>query len=99
MPPISKKPMLISKSVLSNDFRLPASSKLLSKSSSCFIQPDGRIVKQLRQNRPGLMVNTVDLSRKFYDPMVDFRDMVLAGALGNGPRTIKDRRSRNTTIL
>jgi len=45
------------------------------------------------------MVNKIDLSRKFYDPMADFRDMVLAGALSNGPRTIKDRRSRNTTIL
>jgi len=66
---------------------------------SCFIQPDGKIVRQLRVNRPGLMVNKIDLSRKFYDPMADFRDMVLAGALCNGPSTIKDRRSRNTTIL
>ncbi|MCH8119497.1 MAG: carbon-nitrogen hydrolase family protein [Planctomycetes bacterium] len=66
---------------------------------SCFIQPDGKIIKQLRQNRPGLMVNTVDLSRKLYDPMADFRDMVLAGALSNGPKTIKDRRSKNTTSL
>jgi apolipoprotein N-acyltransferase len=66
---------------------------------SCFIQPDGKIVKQLRQNRPGIMVNTVDLRKKFYDPMVGFRDMVLAGALSNGPNTIKDPRSRNTTSL
>jgi len=66
---------------------------------SCFIQPDGRIVKQLRQNRPGLMINRVDLSKKFYDPMADFRDMVIAGALSNGPKIIKDRRSRITTQL
>ena len=66
---------------------------------SFFVQPDGRIVKQLRQNRPGLMVNTVDLRKKFYDPMVGFRDMVLAGALSNGPRTITDPRSKNTTSL
>lgn len=66
---------------------------------SCFIQPDGKIVKQLRQNRPGLMVNTVDLRKKFYDPMVGFRDMAISGVLSNGPKTIKDRRSRNTTIL
>jgi hypothetical protein len=45
------------------------------------------------------MVNRIDLSKKFYDPMADFRDMVLAGALSNGTKTIKDRRSRNTTIL
>ncbi|MBW7991398.1 MAG: carbon-nitrogen hydrolase family protein [Planctomycetes bacterium] len=66
---------------------------------SCFIQPDGKIVQQLRLNRPGIMVNSVDLKRKFYDPMVNFRDMVLAGALDNGKKTIADRRSKNTTSL
>ncbi len=66
---------------------------------SCFIQPDGRIVRQLKANRPGIMVNTVDLSKEFYDPMADFRDMAIAGALGNGPRIIKDPRSKNTAIL
>ncbi|MGD8499629.1 MAG: carbon-nitrogen hydrolase family protein [Phycisphaerales bacterium] len=66
---------------------------------SCFIQPDGRIVRQLSANRPGLMVNTIDLGRKFYDPMADFRDMAINGRLGNGPKTIKDRRSRNTMSL
>jgi len=66
---------------------------------SCFIQPDGKIVKQLKQNRAGLMVNTVDLSKKFYDPMADFRDKAIAGELSNGPETIKAPRSKNTTIL
>jgi len=66
---------------------------------SCFIQPDGKIVKQLKQNRSGIMVNTVDLSRKFYDPMADFRALVIAGTLSNSPKTIKDRRSRITTQL
>jgi deaminated glutathione amidase len=66
---------------------------------SCFIQPDGRIVRQLKANQPGIMVNTIDLSKKFYDPMADFRDMVIAGALSNGPRIIKDPRSKNTAIL
>ena len=50
---------------------------------SCFIQPDGMIVRQLRANRPGLMVNTVDLGRKFYDPMANFRDMAISGKLNN----------------
>jgi predicted amidohydrolase len=59
---------------------------------SCFIQPDGRIVKQLNQNRAGLMVNTVDLKKKFYDPMADFRDMAIAGKLNNAPKTIRDAR-------
>ncbi|MHC4174656.1 MAG: carbon-nitrogen hydrolase family protein [Planctomycetota bacterium] len=66
---------------------------------SCFIQPDGKIAHQLRPNRPGVMVNTVDLNKKFYDPMADFRDMAIKGKLSNGLETLKDRRSKNTTIL
>jgi len=66
---------------------------------SCFIQPDGKIVKQLRMNRSGIMFNSVDLNRKFYDPMVNFRDMVLAGALDNSKKSIKDPRSENTMCL
>jgi len=66
---------------------------------SCFIQPDGKIVRQLRPNRAGVMVNTVDLNKKFYDPMAAFRDMVIAGALSSDPKTITDRRSKNTTCL
>jgi len=66
---------------------------------SCFIQPDGRIARQIKANRPGMMVNTVDLSRKFYDPMADFRDMVIAGARSNQLKPITDPRLRNTTSL
>jgi len=66
---------------------------------SCFIQPDGVVVKQLKQNQAGLMVNTVNLGKKFCDPMADFRDMAIAGQLSNAPKTINDRRLRNTTIL
>jgi predicted amidohydrolase len=75
------------------------SSAYYSPYPSCFIQPDGKIVRQLRPNRPGMMVNTVDLNKKFYDPMADFRDMAVAGALSNGPETIDDPRSRKTTSL
>jgi predicted amidohydrolase len=64
---------------------------------SCFIQPDGRIINQLKQNRAGLMVNTVDLSKKFYDPMAGFRDMAIAGKLSNGPTVIRHGRSKTTT--
>jgi predicted amidohydrolase len=66
---------------------------------SCFIQPDGKIVRQLKANHPGIMINTVNLSQKFYDPMADFRDMAIAGALSNRPKVIKDPRSKNTTRL
>ena len=52
---------------------------------SCFIQPDGKIVKQLKQHRQDFMLNTVDLSRKFYDPMRNFRDLAISGKLSTGP--------------
>jgi len=66
---------------------------------SCIIAPDGKIVKQLKQNRAGMMVNTVDLKRKFYDPMAGIREKAIAGALSSSPKTIRDGRSKNTTIL
>jgi predicted amidohydrolase len=66
---------------------------------SCFIQPDGMIVHQLKMNRASLMINTVDLSKKFYDPMADFRDLAISGVLSNGPAEINDPRSKNTTSL
>jgi apolipoprotein N-acyltransferase len=62
---------------------------------SFFIQPDGKIVKQLKQNRAGIMVNTVDLNRKFYDPMQNFRDSAIAGKLDNSSTAIRDQRSKN----
>ncbi len=66
---------------------------------SCFIQPDGVIAEQLRPNRTGMMVNTVDLDRDFYDPMAGFREMALAGKLTNGAGDIDDPRSRDATSL
>jgi len=66
---------------------------------SCIIAPDGVIVKQLKQNRAGMMVNTVDLKRKFYDPMAGVREMAIAGALSNRPKINKGGRSKNTTIF
>jgi predicted amidohydrolase len=66
---------------------------------SCFIQPDGMIVRQLKANRAGMMINTVDLGKEFYDPMADFRDTAIAGALSNAPKVINDPRSKNRTSL
>jgi len=66
---------------------------------SCFIQPDGRIVKQLRINKPGLMVNTIDPRKNFYDPMKKFRQAAIAGKLNNGPKNIDDPRSIDTKSL
>ena len=66
---------------------------------SCFIEPNGKIVRQLKANRPGLMVNTVNLGRKFYDPMADFRDMAVSGKLNNAQQIVDDPRSRKRTSL
>lgn len=52
---------------------------------SCFIEPDGRITGQLKLNKAGIMINTVDMSKKFYDPSADYRDMAIAGKLNNAP--------------
>jgi deaminated glutathione amidase len=60
------------------------SSAYYSPYPSCFIQPDGMIVKQLKQNKAGVMVNTVDLSKRFYDPMAGFREIAIEGKLSNG---------------
>ncbi len=66
---------------------------------SCFIQPDGKIVRQLRTNHPGIMVNTIDLRKKFYDPMKEYRNTAIAEKLDNSSKKINDPRSRNTTTL
>ena len=66
---------------------------------SCVIQPDGMIVSQARPNRAGMLVNTIDLTKKLYDPMAGYRELAVAGKLTNGPGDLDDPRSRNTTSL
>ena len=66
---------------------------------SCFIQPDGKILRQLKANHPGMMINTVDLKKSFYDPMKDFRQLAINGQLNNSANKIIDLRSENKTIL
>ncbi len=75
------------------------SSAYYSPYPSCFIQPDGVIAGQLKDHEPGMLISTVDLAKKFYDPMKDFRDLAIAGHLTNGPGPIDDPRSRNTRAL
>jgi len=62
---------------------------------SCFIQPDGRIVQQLENHKEGLMINTVDIHEKFYDPSAPYRNMAINGKLNNGTEEINDERSKN----
>ena len=60
---------------------------------SCVIRPDGMIVSQARPNRAGMLVNTIDLNQKLYDPMADYRELAMAGQLTNGPGDLDDPRS------
>lgn len=65
---------------------------------SCFIQPDGRIVSHLKLNRPGMMINNVDINQSFYDPSAPFRKAAIDGAISNGP-PINDPRSADVNSL
>jgi predicted amidohydrolase len=78
---------------------LANSSGIIAPYPSCFIQPDGVIIKQLKLNRPCIMVNTVDTTQSFYDPSAKFRDLAMKGILTNGPQKLDDPKSRNTKSL
>jgi len=78
---------------------LANSSGVIAPYPSCFIQPDGVIAKQLKLNRPGIMVNTADTTQSFYDPSAKFRDLAMKGILTNGPGQLNDPRSKNIKTL
>lgn len=64
---------------------------------SVFVTPDGRIAASLHRHVAGMMVNTVDVAKKFYDPSDAFRAAAMRGVLHTGqcirdPR-LADRRS------
>ena len=72
------------------------SSGYYSRWPSVFIRPDGTIAASLRQNRAGIMLNTVDTARELYDPSRPFRARAMRGVLHSGslvrdPR-LNDRR-------
>jgi len=60
--------------------------------ASVFVTPDGKIAGKLPQHRAGLMVNTVDTGKKYYDPSAPFRDAAIQGVLHSG-RLVRDPRS------
>lgn len=78
---------------------LANSSAPIAPYSSCFIQPDGEIINELKLNKPGIMVNTVDTSKSFYDPSAKFRALAMKGILTNGPGNLNDPRSKDTKSL
>ncbi len=51
---------------------------------SRFITPDGLVAGKLVLDEPGVMVNTVDSAKKYYDAAAPFRPAALAGKLNSG---------------
>ena len=74
------------------------SSGYYSRWPSVFISPDGAIVGSLRGNRAGMMVNTIDTTRAYYDASASYRSRALAGVLHSG-KLVRDRRQSNRTAL
>ena len=67
------------------------SSGYYSRWPSVLIEPDGAIAASLPQNRPGLMVNTIDTTREYYDASRSFRAAAIRGVLHSGT-LVKDAR-------
>ncbi|KPK79057.1 MAG: hypothetical protein AMJ81_13845 [Phycisphaerae bacterium SM23_33] len=65
---------------------------------SVFIQPDGDIAASLRQNHAGIMVNTIDTTRRFYDASRPYRAAAIRGVLHTG-RLLNDPRQRDRKSL
>lgn len=74
------------------------SSAYYSRWPGVFITPDGKIDAQLRRNRAGMMVNTAETARQYYDAGARYRDLALAGQLHNG-QCIADPRSADRKAL
>jgi len=59
------------------------SSAYYSPYPSCFISPDGRIARQLKFHKAGMMISSVDLNKQYYDATGPFRDLAIKGRLDN----------------
>ncbi len=76
----------------------PNSSAYYSRWGSVFITPDGKITGRLSRNKAGIMVNTADLSEKFYDPVTPYCQLAIKGIYHTG-KTVKDPRSKDRKAL
>ncbi|MBI4582366.1 MAG: carbon-nitrogen hydrolase family protein [Planctomycetes bacterium] len=59
-----------------------------------FITPDGLVAARLPANEPGVLVNLIDTTRKYYDGSHDQRPLALDGHLSSG-ETPDDERSKD----
>lgn len=74
------------------------SSGYYSSYPSVCITPDGAIAQSLPQNTAGVMINTIDTTRQFYDASADFRELAMRGILHNG-KPVRDARITNRKAL
>ena len=74
------------------------SSAYYSRWPGVFITPDGMIDAQLHRNKPGLMVNTADTSKDYYNASGRYRKLAMRGILHSG-RCVKDPRSASHKCL
>ena len=65
---------------------------------SVFVTPDGLIAAACRRHRTGIIVNTVDLARDYYDATKPYRDRAIRGVLHSG-RPVSDPRSEDRRCL
>ncbi|KKK78544.1 hypothetical protein LCGC14_2842500, partial [marine sediment metagenome] len=65
---------------------------------SVLIQPDGDIISSLSVNSAGVMVNTIDTTRDFYDASSPYRDRAMRGILHSG-KLVRDPRQKDTRSL
>ena len=77
---------------------VPNSSGYYSRWPSVFVQPDGVIAASLRQNVAGVMVNTLDTTKKFYDASGSARTRAIKGILHTGT-LVRDPRLENRKSL
>ena len=61
---------------------------------SLFITPDGLIENKLRLDEPGVMVNVVDTTKRYYDASGPYRLDCINGKWNSG-QTVEDSRSKN----
>ena len=65
---------------------------------SRFITPDGLIARALTLDEPGVMVNSIDPAKEYYDASRQFRAAALEGKLHSGERVV-DPRSSDRSLL
>jgi predicted amidohydrolase len=61
-----------------------------------FITPDGLVLKKLPANKPGILISSIDITKKYYDASRPFRMSAIEGKLNSGD-VIVDPKSKSRT--